>query len=116
MGCGVILLEPAPTMAFASRIINFNILKKSLTTVVRRNIGASAVALSKLDEATDPVQKLFLTKLSEYNEQSAGLEEGELFDVSAEIVEEKNFMVGNVQKRFGTDAEMNDIPKFSWES
>merc|ERR1712212_21324 len=108
--------EPTPTMAFASRVINFNILKKSLATVVRRNIGASAVALSKLDEATDPVQKLFLTKLSEYNEQSAGLEEGELFDVSAEIVEEKNFMVGNVQKRFGTEDEMNDIPKFSWQS
>merc|ERR1712212_752035 len=108
--------EPTPTMAFASRIINFNILKKSLATVVRRNIGASSVVLSKLEEATDPVQKLFLTKLNEYNEKLAGLEEGELYDVSAEIVEEKNFMLGNIEKRYGTEAEMTEPPKFSWEA
>merc|ERR1712212_496922 len=90
--------EPTPTMAFASRIINFNILKKSLTTVVRRNIGASSVAMSKLDEATDPVQKLFLTKLNEYNSLSADLEEGVLFDISPQIIEENNFMAGNVEK------------------
>ena len=100
-------------MAFASRIINFNILKKSFTVAIRRNLGASSVAMSK---AEDPVQKLFLTKLSEYNMKSADLEEGELYDVSPQIIEEHNFMVGNVQKRFGTDAEMNEMPTFSWES
>ena len=99
----------------ATRILNLNLLKKSLSVVTQRNLGASSIAMSKFDESVaDPVQKLFLTKLNEYSEKSHGLED--LFEVSKEIVDEKNFMVGNVEKRFGTEAEMNEMPTFSWEN
>ena len=102
-------------MAFASRIISFDILKKCFTTAARRNMGVLSVVLSKLNEATDPVQELFLIKLSEYQEKCGGVGGGELFDISTEITEERNLMIGNGHKRYGTEEEMNQLPKFSWD-
>merc|ERR1711964_276431 len=70
-------------------------------------------ATSVVNNADDPVQKLFLNKLNEYKEKSADLPEGDLFDVLPEIEEEKKFMIDNIVKRYGPG--MEEVPKFSWQ-
>lgn len=44
-------------------------LQKSVVTLGRRNLGISAV-LAQKGQATDPIQKLFLQKLKEYDSKA----------------------------------------------
>ena len=86
----------------------------TLNTVLRRNIGASAVVSAKAAQTSDPIQKLFLDKLNEYKKNSSKLKEGKLFDTNAETEAKKKFGMENLHRRYGNN--MEEFPKFSFEN
>jgi hypothetical protein len=43
--------------------------QKSVVTICRRNLGVSAI-LAQKGQATDPIQKLFLQKLKDYDQKA----------------------------------------------
>merc|ERR1712025_1071179 len=98
------------TMAFSQlKAINFNVLKNGVGVALKRNFGASSVALNG-----DPIQNLFLSKLNEYKEKASGLTEGELVDPTPEIEEARQFDMDNLTKRYGGE-NMDEFPTFSFE-
>merc|ERR1712002_140582 len=98
------------TMAFV-RSVNFNVIKTGFRVALRRNFAASTVALN---EASDPIQKLFLSKLHEFTENASALPEGELFESSPEIEEAKKFEMDNLTRRYGKE-NMEEFPTFSFQ-
>merc|ERR1711931_52943 len=97
-------------MAFV-RSVNFNVIKTGFQVALRRNFAASTVALN---EASDPIQKLFLSKLNEYTEKASELPEGQLYESSPEIEEAKKFEMDNLTRRYGKD-NMEEFPTFSFQ-
>merc|ERR1712025_455301 len=94
------------TMAFSQlKAINFNVLKNGVGVALKRNFGASSVALNG-----DPIQNLFLSKLNEYKEKASGLTEGELVDPTPEIEEARQFDMDNLTKRYGGE-NMDEFPR-----
>ena len=85
----------------------------SLNTILRRNIGVSAVVSAKAAQTRDPIQKLFLDKLNEYKKNATKLKEGELFDTNVETEAKKKFAMENLHRRYGSN--MEEFPKFSFE-
>merc|ERR1712080_345222 len=57
--------------------------------------------LSKVNEASDPIQNLFLSKLNEYREKATGLGFGELVESNSAIEELRAFEMGNLTKKYG---------------
>ena len=101
-------------MALASRF-NIKTLSRAFrVAVARRHLGASSVTLADANEPTDPIQRLFLSKLNEYREKASVLGEGELVEPTSEIEEQRQFDMGNLTKRYGGD-NMEEFPTFSFE-
>ncbi|XP_058058373.1 ATP synthase-coupling factor 6, mitochondrial [Anopheles bellator] len=77
----------------------------------RRNYGVSAVLLSK---ATDPIQQLFVNKLREYGQKSAG---GKLVDATPEIERELKQEMEKLAKQYGgaSGVDMTAFPTFKFE-
>ena len=97
-----------------SLVSRFSTKLTPLSLVIRRNFGISSVVAAKATETGDPIQKLFLDKLKEYNTKSAKLKEGELFDSSPEIEARRKFEEGNLNRRYG-GGNMEEFPKFSFQ-
>ncbi|EDW43322.1 ATP synthase-coupling factor 6, mitochondrial [Drosophila sechellia] len=81
-----------------------------LRTEARRNFGIVAPALSK---ASDPIQQLFLDKVREYKQKSAG---GKLVDSNPDIERELKTELDRVAKQFGSDGktDMLKFPEFQF--
>ncbi|XP_034486732.1 ATP synthase-coupling factor 6, mitochondrial [Drosophila innubila] len=76
-----------------------------LRTESRRNIAIVAPALNKV---SDPIQQLFLDKVKEYKQKSAG---GKLVDSNPEIEREIKNELERVAKQYGSDGK-TDMLKF----
>ncbi|XP_068152321.1 ATP synthase-coupling factor 6, mitochondrial [Drosophila tropicalis] len=81
-----------------------------LRTEARRNIAILAPALNK---ASDPIQQLFLDKVRDYKQKSAG---GKLVDSNPEIERELKNELERVAKQFGSDGktDMLKFPEFKF--
>ncbi|XP_016989178.1 ATP synthase-coupling factor 6, mitochondrial [Drosophila rhopaloa] len=81
-----------------------------LRTEARRNFGIVAPALNK---ASDPIQQLFLDKVREYKQKSAG---GKLVDSNPQIEKELKTELDRVAKQFGSDGktDMLKFPEFKF--
>ncbi|XP_030559738.1 ATP synthase-coupling factor 6, mitochondrial [Drosophila novamexicana] len=81
-----------------------------LRTEARRNIAIVAPALNK---ASDPIQQLFLDKVREYKQKSAG---GKLVDSNPEIERELKNELERVAKQYGSDGktDMLKFPEFKF--
>ncbi|XP_031835873.1 ATP synthase-coupling factor 6, mitochondrial [Nomia melanderi] len=79
--------------------------------ILKRNIGIVAPALQK---ATDPIQKLFIDKIREYKEKSAG---GKLVDVTPQFEKDKEAEMERLAKQFGSANRqaMNEFPKIQFK-
>ncbi|EDW13932.1 ATP synthase-coupling factor 6, mitochondrial [Drosophila mojavensis] len=81
-----------------------------LRTEARRNIAIVAPALNK---ASDPIQQLFLDKVREYKQKSAG---GKMVDPNPEIEKELKNELERVAKQYGSDGktDMLKFPEFKF--
>ncbi|KAM7362597.1 ATP synthase, coupling factor 6 [Cochliomyia hominivorax] len=81
-----------------------------LRVEARRSIGIVAPAMSK---ASDPIQQLFLDKVREYKQKSAG---GKMVDPSPEIEKEMKTELERVAKQYGSDGktDMTKFPEFKF--
>ncbi|EDW66493.2 ATP synthase-coupling factor 6, mitochondrial isoform X1 [Drosophila virilis] len=81
-----------------------------LRTEARRNIAIVAPALNK---ASDPIQQLFLDKVREYKQKSAG---GKMVDSNPEIERELKNELERVAKQYGSDGktDMLKFPEFKF--
>ncbi|GFQ99314.1 ATP synthase-coupling factor 6, mitochondrial [Trichonephila clavata] len=78
------------------------------SVVLQRNFGVCSVLMTN-KTATDPIQKLFLEKLKEYNKRSGG--GGKFVDVSPEKQKEYDEVLLNLKKQYGAD-KGEDFTKF----
>lgn len=88
----------------------------SLQNVARRHIGVTTCVSQKpaaSDSASDPIQKLFLDKLREYNTKAKKLGPGKLFDVSPEFEKKMTKETEGLKRRFGS-GDMDEFPKFDF--
>ncbi|KAI8130389.1 ATP synthase-coupling factor 6, mitochondrial [Lucilia cuprina] len=76
-----------------------------LRVEARRSIGIIAPAMSK---ASDPIQQIFLDKVREYKQKSAG---GKMVDPTPEIEKEMKNELERVAKQYGSDGK-TDMTKF----
>jgi len=88
--------------------------RSSVTLTVRRNIGFSAV-LAQKGQATDPVQKMFIQSIKEYDQKSKGAG-GKLVDPSPETEKELKVELDRIAKIFGGGAgvDMTKFPSFNF--
>ncbi|KAJ2944694.1 hypothetical protein O0L34_g4051 [Tuta absoluta] len=75
--------------------------------VITRNLAATS-------KATDPIQQLFLDKIREYKQKSAG---GKLVDPTPEITKEMKTELEKLEKQFGggSGVDMTAFPSFKFE-
>ncbi|GFS88428.1 ATP synthase-coupling factor 6, mitochondrial [Nephila pilipes] len=78
------------------------------SVVLQRNFGVCSMLMTN-KTATDPIQKLFLEKLKEYNKRSGGT--GKFVDVSPEKQKEYDEILLNLKKQYGAD-KGEDLTKF----
>lgn len=87
-----------------------NKLKTLNLNLCRRNIGIMSVTYQKV---SDPIQQLFLDKIREYKQKSAG---GKLVDATPEIERERQSELEKLARNFGgKKEEMNTFPTFKFE-
>ncbi|XP_037953441.1 ATP synthase-coupling factor 6, mitochondrial [Teleopsis dalmanni] len=81
-----------------------------LRTEAKRSIGIMAPALNKV---SDPIQQLFLDKVREYKQKSAG---GKMVDPNPEIERELKNELERVAKQYGSDGktDMTKFPEFKF--
>ncbi|XP_078039257.1 ATP synthase-coupling factor 6, mitochondrial [Augochlora pura] len=79
--------------------------------IFKRNIGIVAPAWN---QASDPIQKLFLDKVREYKQKSAG---GKLVDSTPETEKEVNAELERLAKQFGSvdRRTMSEFPKLTFK-
>ena len=76
-----------------------------------RNIHSTAAILSS-KKNLDPIQELFLNKLSEYKTKSKG---GKLVDAGKEVEAKIEKEVSQLQRRYGGNAKaLEEFPKFNF--
>ncbi|GIY05831.1 ATP synthase-coupling factor 6, mitochondrial [Caerostris extrusa] len=80
----------------------------SWRNAVARNFGVCSVLMNKA--ASDPIQKLFLDKLKEYNKRSGG-QSGKFVDITPEKQKEYDEVLLNLKKQYGAD-KGEDFTKF----
>ncbi|XP_053792279.1 ATP synthase-coupling factor 6, mitochondrial [Vidua chalybeata] len=78
---------------------------------VRRNIGLSAIVFNKTKEL-DPVQKLFLDKIREYNTKSK--QAGGPVDTGPEFQKDLNESLARLQRAYG-EGDLTKFPEFKFE-
>ncbi|KAI5741299.1 hypothetical protein M8J76_012310 [Diaphorina citri] len=84
--------------------------RKNVSQNLTRNLATSYVALKN---ASDPIQQLFLDKLSEYKSKSTG---GKLVDPTPEIERELKADLSKTAKQYGGDGkeDMTKFPNFQF--
>ncbi|XP_057254687.1 ATP synthase-coupling factor 6, mitochondrial [Pezoporus wallicus] len=88
-----------------------SIFRSAVSTHLRRNIGLSAVVFNKAKEL-DPVQKLFLDKIREYNTKSK--QAGGPVDAGPEFQKEINESLARLQRAYG-GGDLTKFPEFKFE-
>ena len=86
-----------------------------LNIILRRNIGVSACAFNKATATNnmDPVQKLFLDKIKEYQTKAKKTEAGKLVDTSPEQEAKMHKEIDGLRRRFG-EGNLEEFPKFDF--
>lgn len=75
-----------------------------------RNIWASSAVFSK--QNLDPIQELFVSKLTEYKTKSKG---GKLVDAGVESDARREKEIAQLQRRYGGNAkQLEEFPKFNF--
>ncbi|NXC44104.1 ATP5J factor, partial [Penelope pileata] len=94
------------------QILRLSSLFRSAVAVhLRRNIGLSAIAFNKAKEL-DPVQKLFVDKIREYNTKSK--QAGGPIDVGPEFQKEMNESLARLERMYG-GGDLTKFPEFKFE-
>ncbi|NXL93622.1 ATP5J factor, partial [Alectura lathami] len=88
-----------------------SILRSALSVQLRRSMGLSAVAFNKAREL-DPIQKLFVDKIREYNTKSK--QAGGPVDVGPEFQKEMNESLTRLQRMYG-EGDLTKFPEFKFE-
>ncbi|KAM9020118.1 ATP synthase peripheral stalk subunit F6, mitochondrial isoform 1-T5 [Ara ararauna] len=88
-----------------------SIFRSAVSTQLRRNIGLSAIVFNKAKEL-DPVQKLFLDKIREYNTKSK--QAGGPVDAGPEFQKEMNESLARLQRAYG-GGDLTKFPEFKFE-
>uniref|UniRef100_A0A8D0HB52 ATP synthase-coupling factor 6, mitochondrial n=1 Tax=Sphenodon punctatus TaxID=8508 RepID=A0A8D0HB52_SPHPU len=88
-----------------------SIFRSAVSIHFRRNIGFSAVVFNKAKEL-DPVQKLFLDKIREYNTKSQ--KTGGLVDASPQYQKDLMEETAKLQRLYG-GGDMTKFPDFKFE-
>ncbi|KAM9566503.1 ATP synthase peripheral stalk subunit F6, mitochondrial isoform 1-T4 [Guaruba guarouba] len=88
-----------------------SIFRSAVSTQLRRNIGLSAIVFNKAKEL-DPVQKLFLEKIKEYNTKSK--QAGGPVDAGPEFQKEMNESLARLQRAYG-GGDLTKFPEFKFE-
>ncbi|NWH66956.1 ATP5J factor, partial [Geococcyx californianus] len=78
---------------------------------LRRNIGLSAIAFNKARDL-DPIQKLFVDKIREYNTKSK--QAGGPVDAGPEFQREINESLARLQRAYG-EGDLTKFPEFKFE-
>lgn len=78
---------------------------------LRRNIGLSAIVFNKTKEL-DPVQKLFLDKIREYNTKSK--QAGGPVDAGPDFQKDMNESLARLQRAYG-EGDLTKFPEFKFE-
>ncbi|XP_042316657.1 ATP synthase-coupling factor 6, mitochondrial [Sceloporus undulatus] len=88
-----------------------SLLHSAFAVHLRRNIGFSAIAFNKAKEL-DPVQKLFLDKIRDYNTKSQ--KAGGPVDAGTEYERDMNEQVLKLQRLYG-GGDLTKFPDFKFE-
>jgi F-type H+-transporting ATPase subunit 6 len=91
-------------------------IQRSVSVVFRRNIGISAV-LAQKGTASDPIQKLFVQKIKEYDQKSKSLGPGKLVDSNPAVEAERQAELNRVAKIYGggQGIDMTKFPTFDFK-
>ncbi|NWX22600.1 ATP5J factor, partial [Aegotheles bennettii] len=87
------------------------LLRAALPVQLRRNVGLSAVLFNKAKEL-DPVQKLFLDKIREYNTKSK--QAGGPVDAGPEFQKDMNEALARLQRAYG-EGDLTKFPDFKFQ-
>ncbi|KAM6310350.1 ATP synthase peripheral stalk subunit F6, mitochondrial [Aegotheles albertisi] len=87
------------------------LLRAALPVHLRRNVGLSAVLFNKAKEL-DPVQKLFLDKIREYNTKSK--QAGGPVDAGPEFQKDMNEALARLQRAYG-EGDLTKFPEFKFQ-
>ncbi|XP_037233636.1 ATP synthase-coupling factor 6, mitochondrial [Falco naumanni] len=88
-----------------------SIFRSAVSPHLRRNIGLSAVVFNKTKEL-DPVQKLFLDKIREYNTKSK--QAGGPVDAGPEFQKDMDESLARLQRSYG-GGDLTKFPEFKFE-
>ncbi|KAG6934509.1 ATP synthase, H+ transporting, mitochondrial Fo complex subunit F6 [Chelydra serpentina] len=88
-----------------------SIFRSAISVHLRRNIGLSAIVFNKAKEL-DPVQKLFIDKIREYNMKSQ--KAGGPADVGPEYQKDMTEEIAKIQRLYG-GGDMTKFPDFKFE-
>ncbi|XP_050751080.1 ATP synthase-coupling factor 6, mitochondrial [Gymnogyps californianus] len=88
-----------------------SIFRSAVSIHLRRNIGLSAIVFNKAKEL-DPVQKLFLDKIREYNTKSK--QAGGPVDAGPEFQKDMNESLARLQRAYG-EGDLTKFPEFKFE-
>uniref|UniRef100_A0A3B3D697 ATP synthase peripheral stalk subunit F6, mitochondrial n=1 Tax=Oryzias melastigma TaxID=30732 RepID=A0A3B3D697_ORYME len=87
-----------------------SVLRSAVSLTLRRNVGLSAVAFNKAKEL-DPVQKLFLDKIRDYNRKSKTT--GGIVDAGPAYQKNLSDEVSKLQRLYG-GGDMDKFPDFKF--
>ncbi|NWS73745.1 ATP5J factor, partial [Crotophaga sulcirostris] len=88
-----------------------SLFRSAFSTHLRRNIGLSAIVFNKTRDL-DPVQKLFVDKIREYNTKSK--QAGGPVDAGPEFQREINESLARLQRAYG-EGDLTKFPEFKFE-
>ncbi|XP_053310255.1 ATP synthase-coupling factor 6, mitochondrial [Spea bombifrons] len=88
-----------------------SVLRSAVSVHLRRNIGLTAIAFNKTKEL-DPVQKIFVEKIREYNTKSQ--KAGGPVDAGTEYQKDLNEDISKLQRLYG-GGDLTQFPKFKFE-
>ncbi|KFU87958.1 hypothetical protein M959_05432 [Chaetura pelagica] len=88
-----------------------SIFRSAVSVHLRRNIGLSAVVFNKAKEL-DPVQKLFVDKLREYNTKSK--QAGGPVDAGPEFQKDMTEALARLQRAYG-EGDLTKFPEFKFQ-
>nr|XP_033798696.1 ATP synthase-coupling factor 6, mitochondrial [Geotrypetes seraphini]XP_033798698.1 ATP synthase-coupling factor 6, mitochondrial [Geotrypetes seraphini]XP_033803454.1 ATP synthase-coupling factor 6, mitochondrial-like [Geotrypetes seraphini] len=88
-----------------------SIFRSTISIHLRRNIGLSAIVFNKTKEL-DPVQKLFVDKIREYNTKSE--KAGGPVEAGPEFQKEMTENINKLQRLYG-GGDMTQFPNFKFE-
>jgi len=89
--------------------------RQTVALAFRRNIGVSSI-LAQKGQATDPIQKLFIQMVKEYDQKSKAAQ-GKLVDPNPQIEKDLKSELERVAKIFGGGAgtDMTKFPTFNFK-